>query len=151
MKPSVLVVAPTPSIATTLFAWLADAGCAPLVVSSFGAAKQYLEDAPAVLISEVRLGEYNGLHLALKARAQGVPAIVLGQPDSVLQREAADLGAAYLAQPLDAQQLLAIVQPMLEARTEARQVVHPGRASVSFVSIAPRIRPTAKYSNPFRS
>src|SRR5687767_1477884 len=102
-KPTVLVVAPTPSIAMKVFAWLTDSGCAPLVVSSFAAAKPYLDEQPAALISEVRLGEFNGLHLALRAQARNVPAILVGQPDSVLEREATQLGAFYVADPLDAQ------------------------------------------------
>src|SRR5688572_27816620 len=113
-KPSVLVVAPTPSIATTVFAWLTDAGCVPFVVSSFAAAKQHLEEKPCFLISEVRLGEYNGLHLALRAQAHGVPVVLLGEPDHVLQREAAQLGAVYLPRELDAQQLLSVVHPIVE-------------------------------------
>lgn len=150
-KPSVLVVAPTPSIATTVFAWLSDAGCAPVVVSSFATAKQYLDERPAVLISEVRLGEYNGLHLALRAQSRGVPAILVGEPDSVLQREASDLGAMYLPGPLTAQRLLAAIQPMAEvAAVEGRTWRVAAAANVSFVSFGDRGRPQRQLT-PFRS
>ena len=146
-KPCVLVVAPTATVATTLFAWLTDAGCAPLVVSSFSAAKQYLEENPCLLISEVRLGEYNGLHLALRAQAHGVPAVILGEPDVVLQREATQLGAIYLSRGIDAQQLLSVIRPLTEL------AARPGRrwdTNVSFISLEDGAR-FQRAANPFRS
>jgi DNA-binding NtrC family response regulator len=172
-RPSVLVVAPTPGIATTVFAWLTDAGCAPFVVSSFAAAKQHLEERPCFLVSEVRLGEYNGLHLALRAQGPGVPVVLIGEPDPVLQREAAQLGAVYLPRDLDAQQLLAVIQPIVEAAAledwrSAAALAGPGRAdggtvsasaisvnaipanAVSFVSVSDRTR-SARPANPVRS
>jgi DNA-binding NtrC family response regulator len=148
-KLPVLVVAPTTSLATTVFAWLTDAGCAPLVVSSFAAAKPYLDDHPALLISEVRLGEYNGLHLALRAQGRGVPAVLVGEPDSVLQREAAQLGAVYLSSPFDAQHLLSVIQPMMEAAVTV-QPWRPETANISFVTVSARGR-SARHPNPFRS
>lgn len=150
-KPSVLVVAPTPSIATRVFAWLSDAGCAPIVVATFAAAKQYLDEQPAVLISEVRLGEYNGLHLALRAQARRIPTILVGEPDSVLQREAVQFGATYLAGPLDAQRLLSAIEPVAESAAAEGRTWHLAAAtSVSFVSIGDRGR-QHRPSTPFRS
>lgn len=150
-KPSVLVVAPSPSIATTVFAWLTDAGCAPIVVSSFATAKQYLDEQPAVLISEVRLGEYNGLHLALRAQARGIPSVLIGHPDPVLEREAEQLGAAYLAETLNAQQLLAVIEPIVQtAVAEGRSWRSTVAGDVTFVSYRERPRPQRPI-NPFRS
>lgn len=149
-KPSVLVVAPTASIASKIFAWLTDAGCAPVVVASFAAGKQYLEEHPAVLISEVRLGEYNGLHLALRAQVRHIPTVLVGQPDSVLEREAAQLGATYLAPPLDAQELLSTVHPLVAAATPpATQPWRQETVAVSFVSVRDRTR--SSRTLPFRS
>jgi hypothetical protein len=150
-----------------VFAWLTDAGCAPFVVSSFAAAKQHLDEKPCFLISEVRLGEYNGLHLALRAQGPGIPVVLIGEPDPVLQREAAQLGAVYLSRDLDAQQLLAVVQPIVEATLAAgewrEELVSPARPdvgrpdvstvpvnSVSFVSVSSRTR-AGRLANPVRS
>jgi DNA-binding NtrC family response regulator len=146
-KPTVLVVTPTPSIATTVFAWLTDAGCAPSVVSSFAAAKQQLDEQPSLLISEVRLGEYNGLHLALRAQSRGVPAVLIGEPDSVLQREATQFGAIYLAGAVDAQQLLSVILPITDVAVPPPR---PWRTetNVSFISVSAR---AARQANPFRS
>ena len=157
-KPSVLVVAPTPSIATRVFAWLTDAGCVPLVVASFPAAKQHLDEKPSFLISEVRLGEYNGLHLALRAQGQGIPVVLIGEGDPVLQREAAQLGAVYLPRDVDAQQLLLVVEPITAAATApvrawqdaALPAAGANAGGVSFISVSDRARGT-RQPNPIRS
>ena len=147
-KPSVLVVAPTARVAATAFAWLTDAGCAPIIAASFAAAKQQLEDHPSLLVSEVRLGEYNGLHLALRAQVRGVPSVLIGEPDSVLQREAAQLGAVYLPGAIDAQRLLAAVQPAIDAAFAAEGRSVPD--TVSFISPADPAG-HSRQPNPFRS
>ena len=94
----VLVVAPTSPLAANLVEWLTEAGYEVILVTSFLAGKARLELAPSVLISEVRLGDYNGLHLALRAKAGDIPSIVVGNPDPVLEREAERLGVGYLTQ-----------------------------------------------------
>ena len=83
----VLVVAPTPAIAETVTSRLVSLRANVTLVTSFNAARQGLcESTPDLLISEVRLGEFNGLHLALRARSKGIRAIVLGDNDQVTQR-----------------------------------------------------------------
>jgi len=107
----VLVVAPTPAIAQTVTSRLVDLRVNVTLVTSFDEARQGLRDSiPDLLISEVRLGEFNGLHLALRARSQGVRTIVLGDNDQVTRREAAALGADYLSGDSDAAQFNAAVQ-----------------------------------------
>lgn len=57
------------------------------------------ETAPHVLITDLRLGAYNGLHLVLRLRATAprLKAIVLVEtPDPVLEREALRLDAELL-------------------------------------------------------
>jgi DNA-binding NtrC family response regulator len=144
-KPSVLVVAPTARIAATVFAWLTDAGFTPVLTSSFAAAKQQLDDHPSLLVSEVRLGEYNGLHLALRAQVRGVPAVLIGEADPVLQREAVQLGASYLTGLLGGQDLLTAVEPAIEAAVERPWVTEPTLPLISTAE-TPQRQP-----NPFRS
>jgi DNA-binding response OmpR family regulator len=105
----VVIVAQNPALATTLLSWLGTAGYELAIVTTFTAAKALLETKPALVISELKLGEYNGLHLALKARAVGIPAIIVGPQDSVLQRDAGDLGATYLTTVLRRSQVLDLV------------------------------------------
>ena len=132
LRPTVLLVAPTPTVATTFYTWLTDAGYDLTVVGSFAAAKRHLELVPSVLIAEVRLGEYNGLHLALRAQAQDIPAIVLGEPDPVLQREAQQLGAVYLTPDVAREQLLSVVAPMAASSWTHASPTMP--TDVSFIS-----------------
>ena len=108
-SPRVLLVAPTSRIATTVSAGLIDAGLRVTLVTSFKAARKALESTPDLLISEVRLGEYNGLHLALRAQIRGIRAIVIGVLDLVTQRDAATFGAAYLEDGCDTTSLHAAV------------------------------------------
>jgi DNA-binding response OmpR family regulator len=92
----VLVVTSDSHLADTLDAWLTEAGCHADVTRSFVEGREHLECAPAIVVTELRLGAYNGLHLALKARAKGIPAVVVGDGDVAMEREAGSLGAAYL-------------------------------------------------------
>jgi len=105
----VVIVAQNPALATALLSWLGSAGYELAIVTTFAAAKALLETRPALVISELKLGEYNGLHLALKARAVGIPAIIVGPQDAVLQKDADDLGATYLTSVLRRSHVLELV------------------------------------------
>jgi ActR/RegA family two-component response regulator len=106
----VLVVAPTRALARELAAALKSAGYAPIVVSDFVVAKTLLEARPDFLISELKLGAYNGLHLAIRAAGQGTPAIIVGDADPVLQAEAERYKAAFLTTPLDPERVLVLMR-----------------------------------------
>jgi DNA-binding response OmpR family regulator len=95
-RPIVLVVAHSRGFADTLLPVLNPNGYQVVVADSFITGKQQLMRHPQLLITELRLGEYNGLHLALRAQSEGVPAIVIGDADPVLQRDAVGFGATYL-------------------------------------------------------
>jgi CheY-like chemotaxis protein len=133
MSLSVLVVAPTPRLAADLMKWLTEAGCAVMLVTSFAAAKARLEQHPSLLLSEVRLGDYNGLHLALRAKAMGIPAIVLGSADAVLEREAERLGVKYRADALDRVQVADVVQAIGHS-LEGRPASSSARQGLTFKS-----------------
>lgn len=92
----VLVVAQDSGLASTLGAWLNEAGCDLEVSKTFDEGREQLEDSPAIVMAEIRLGAYNGLHLALRARAKGIPAVIVGDSNPVTEREAERLGVAYL-------------------------------------------------------
>src|SRR6478735_4822433 len=105
----VVIVAQNPALATALLSWLGSAGYELAIVTTFAAAKALLETRPALVISELKLGEYNGLHLALKARALGIPTLIVGPQDVVLQKDAEELGATYLTSVLRRSQVLELV------------------------------------------
>ena len=110
-RPTVLVVASTPGLADSLLPVLGASATEIVVVTSFSAGKQQLLLQPRLLITELRLGEYNGLHLALRAHANGIPTIVIGDADPVLQRDAATLGATYV---VDTDPIAERIEPLVE-------------------------------------
>jgi len=129
----ILVVAPTTPLANNLLSWLGDAGYEVTVVSTFTAAKRHLESSPDALITEVKLHDYNGLHLALRAKAIDIPSIVLGSADAVLQREAQRLGVIYFTDELDRAQVLSIVRSVERAAEKKSGDSAPGRG-LAFLS-----------------
>lgn len=67
---------------------------------------------PDAIVVDVRLGEFNGLQLAIAARQrwQDVRIVVISAwDDPVLKRDAARCGAAYIQKPFTASQLLAAI------------------------------------------
>ena len=75
---------------------------------------------PDVLISDVRLREFNGLHLALCARDDRVKGtIVMATPaDVLLADEAARLGAVFLVKPVDLAEVCQHVSMILEPQPD---------------------------------
>ena len=96
---------------------LENCGLEPTVAESFMRAKSRMNRRPpALLITELRLGEFNGLNLVLhgKALRPTMTALVLSDtPDAVLQAEAEVMGATFAVQPLSNRDLLAILSRSL--------------------------------------
>jgi DNA-binding response OmpR family regulator len=108
-----MVVVSEPNIGETLVEWLSGSGYAARVIRTFAAARAELDgSSPDLLIAQIKLGAYNGLHLAIRARSRGskTPVILVGDRDPVLQSEADRLHASYLTTPLDEQLLLETVR-----------------------------------------
>ena len=71
------------------------------------------KDQPDLLITDVRLGAFNGLQL-IAMSPRPIPAIVTtGFPDPVLEAEARHAGAEFLLKPIDPKVLLALVAKLL--------------------------------------
>jgi DNA-binding response OmpR family regulator len=108
-----LVVVSDPDLAETLVGWLSGGGYVTRVIRTFSAARAELDgSSPDLLIAQIKLGAYNGLHLAIRARSRGAktPVILVGDRDPVLRTEAERLQASYLTTPLDEQLLLETVR-----------------------------------------
>lgn len=103
-----------------LAAVLGDAGYAVITAESYEHAKDETDYAePDLLLIDIRLGDHNGLQLAIRERARGRvrPVIVMsGHDDPVLVAEAARLGARFLLKPLDTDYLLTAIDEMLARR-----------------------------------
>ena len=102
--------------ATTASA-LYEAGYAVVEADGFDRARLLLSSLrPHLLITDVRLGAFNGLHLVW-VRSLGQPAIpaivTYDHPDAVLESEARTLGCPFLVKPLTAQPLLRVVGSLL--------------------------------------
>jgi DNA-binding response OmpR family regulator len=91
----ILIVAQTSALANKLHLWLGAEGYWVTAVSTFAAAKLHLELQPMLVITELKLGEYNGLHLAIRANANRIPALIIGERDRFFEAEAEQAGAGY--------------------------------------------------------
>ena len=113
----ILIVTQTPALAHDLRAWLSAHGYWITAADTYGAAKFHLEMQPSVVITELKLGEYNGLHLAVRANSSHIPVLVIGDRDRVFEHEAEHLGATYLAfEEVNRARILSFVE---------RQIAHP--------------------------
>jgi DNA-binding NtrC family response regulator len=110
---SALVVDPRLGDALSTVALLTAQGFEVTVAETFTKAKERLNlRPPNLLLTEVRLAEYNGLHLVLRGKAQRprMAALVMSSfSDPVLQSEAEAMDATFLIKPLDDRELLAAV------------------------------------------
>lgn len=81
------------------------------VAETFTQAKALISARPpTLLITEVRLGEYNGLHLVLRgkgARADMAAVVTSAIPDAVIQAEAERLEATFVLTPTSEAELMA--------------------------------------------
>ena len=93
---------------------LRQAGYDTVVASDFRAGRRALEDdAPDLLIADLRLEGFNGLQL-LHVNPHPVPTIIVtGFHDDVLKTEAESLGAEYLVKPVAPPVLIAAIERLL--------------------------------------
>ena len=115
-----LIVDDDPHMASIASLWLLEAGYS--VTISYGLLEgvhHFQQDRPDTVVVDVRLGDFNGVQLAILARERdpNVRIVVMSAwDDPVLQRDAAQCGASYLVKPFNASQLLtAIAHPTMPA------------------------------------
>src|SRR5262245_28808705 len=112
---SALIVDDDQQVSDLLARWLERAGYEVSTYLDFEGARRRIldENGPPVLVVDVRLEGYNGIHLAILARQlrpDSRVVVLTGWDDPVLRREASACGAAYLCKPLDAEKLLAAIE-----------------------------------------
>jgi DNA-binding NtrC family response regulator len=111
---------------TTLTGWvelLGAAGYQVTGVSSYEQALDELAHRPDLLITDVRLGVYNGLQLVVRGRMinPDLQAIVVtGYADHVVFREAVHLHAEHVEKPVDVDRLMLLVSKAIEAPARRR-------------------------------
>ena len=94
----VLVVSPTPSVAHAVASSVRRCGYTALVVRSFTEAKKHMELRPHLLITELKLAEYNGLQLALRAQTTEAPSIVIA--DRSFEHEVEQNGFIWMSREM---------------------------------------------------
>jgi DNA-binding response OmpR family regulator len=110
---SALVVEPSDVDAVFLVSALTTVGFSVTLTDNFADAKSLLNRlTPLVLVTEVRLGAYNGLQLAFQTRSapRRITVVVTSAvADPVLQRDAERAGATFVSKPIATPDLLAAV------------------------------------------
>ena len=92
---TVLLVSPTPTLSTAVASSLQRIGYRLTVARTYQGAKSQLTSAPNVLVTELKLGEYNGLQLALHSQGRGTRAVVVA--DKAFEAEIEQLGATWIS------------------------------------------------------
>jgi DNA-binding response OmpR family regulator len=117
MKATILVVDDMDEVRQMLTVVLGNAGYDVISAATVGEALKLADAAtPDLMLIDVRMGEYNGLQVAVRERARGrdVPVIIMsGHYDPVLTAEAERLGAVFLPKPFEPAQLLAQIESLL--------------------------------------
>jgi len=100
----VLVVDADSQNVRALVAAFRSRGREPLEATSFEAAKRlWIAEQPPMLIADIRLGQFNGLPLLLRAkgdRPDVVAAITCATPDAVLQADTRRFGGRFFVKPM---------------------------------------------------
>ena len=146
---AILVVEPALDELVRTVAALTGAGFHVTAAEGFAQAKHLLSPrAPAVLLTSLRLGCYNGLHLVVRGKAmqsQMAAIVTSSEADVVLQSDAEALGATFVVKPITTDQLIASIlktyfrrqdddapiRPPFERRMGQRRGLQPSDSSSS--------------------
>jgi DNA-binding response OmpR family regulator len=117
----ILLVEPDSRSSAATERWLSDAGYLTVSVRTFDdAARQLAVDCPDLLVTAVRLGAFNGLHLVLRCRGDYpyLPMIVTGEEeDPLLAGEVTRYGARFVAKSVEPERFLRVVFELLAGRS----------------------------------
>lgn len=117
MPNDLMVVSTDPTVLSARASVLRQAGQRVVACPGFPDARKLLNEGPSpdLLVTDVRLGPYNGLHLVAIARVEHprTLALVIGAADHVLESEARGLAARYVVGPLTGEDLVDVVAQTL--------------------------------------
>ena len=116
---TVLLVEDDRAAQEVLQRWLSESGRNAVACSTYKEATEYLAShTPDVLVTDIRLEDYNGLQLVMlfTNRQPGASCLVLsGFDDPVLRREAEQMHAHYLVKPVGRRDFLAAIENLATA------------------------------------
>ena len=121
----ILLVAPNPAVGGRIAGWLSAEGHDVRICTSFVDAKPELDRRPPdLLITEVKLGAGNGLHLAIRARHQHprTATIVIGDANSSFDREARQYDASYIPRPVTRDELTTAARALMGPPSEGAEM-----------------------------
>ena len=124
----VLIVDPDRRSADDLASALRHAGFQTLEASTFPEGKGiWNAELPEVLVADIRLGQYNGLQLLVRARLErpdvaGI--ITCALPDVVLEAETRRFGGIFIVKPLNVAQVVHLIRSHIE-RQALIKLGHP--------------------------
>jgi DNA-binding response OmpR family regulator len=119
MAPRILIVDDDESYLVGMKELLELSGYEPLLARTFEEGQRALrEDAPDLLMADVRLGPFNGLQLIATGQVRIPTIVVSGFDDKVLQADAKAFGADYLVKPIATAHLLALIDQRLTGAGE---------------------------------
>jgi DNA-binding response OmpR family regulator len=117
MSYRILLVDPDSRSSAAIERSLSDAGYVVVSVAAFeDATRQLAVDRPDLLVTAVRLGAFNGLHLVLRCRGDypDLPVIVTGEEeDPLLAAEVTRYGARFVPKSLEPARFLRLVSELL--------------------------------------
>jgi DNA-binding NtrC family response regulator len=115
----VLIVDDDADVVEFLSVTLRTAGYVTASAATFEEGKRLLATMPPpdVLITDVRLGHFNGLQLVMIRPGSTAAVVVSGFWDPTLDEEARRNGAVFLLKPVAGDQLVEAVRQALEQRT----------------------------------
>ncbi len=127
----VLIVDDEPAIVDSLTLILQRHGYEVTGVTTFDEARRLLRATPPpdLLLTDVRLGSYNGLQLVVLRNAMTAAIIMSGYWDTTIADEGRQHGAIYLLKPVPHAQLLDTIERALAARPSPGEPT-PGTAPV---------------------
>ena len=130
-----LVVEPEEADRDLVVSTLTSAGLIVTAVDGFAAARARLVHwRPTVLVTEIRLGHHNGLHLAHIAswmRRQMILIVTSWYRDPVLTRDAEALGAAFIQKPFTVEGLLATLSRAATPQQQADNLIDVPLSSIT--------------------
>jgi two-component system repressor protein LuxO len=105
----ILILEDDPHIARVYGTALSEDGNSVTVCGTFEQAREHLRrEQPDAVVTDVRVGEYNGLQLALlfrRSSPDGRVVVITGFDDAVLRRDVGEIQGKFLLKPVRIAQL----------------------------------------------